>query len=172
MKKDFNTFLPKLVKLELFKDFNIKNENDKRILSLVYERFSLKSFHAGDIILKEGDKGHLFYILLSGKVQVSRKTPSGDSIALAIMKAEQNIFFGEASLVEQDIQSATIKTLTDCTTLTISGKDFVELCNREPLLGFRVFYNLSKKMKSAIKKANSDITTLYEALFKEIEGDY
>lgn len=167
---NFETVLPKLVQIELFSDFDMANDNDKRILSLVYENMTVKQFKKGDLIIKEGDFGDLFYILYSGNVQVLRNTPAGDQIALANLTSEMNIFFGETALISDEPRTATVVAVTDCKTITLSSKRFIEVCDKEPLLGYRVLYHLARRMSQTIRNTNTDKATLYEALFNEIEN--
>ena len=168
---DFEKVLPKLVKIELFSDFSPDNENDKRIMKIVYENMSIRNFREGEIIIKEGDYGDLFYILYSGSVQVQRNTPAGDVIALANLSSEFNIFFGETALISDDTRSATVKASSDCSCITLSSKKFLDICDKEPLLGYRVLLHLARRMSQTVRNTNSDKATLYEALFSEIEGD-
>lgn len=169
MKTDFEEIFPKMLKLELFNQFKIDNSDDKRILQEVYNALSSTEFKTGDIIIKEGDSGDSFYILTDGKVQIFRNTPSGDPIALANLSSDMNIFFGETALIGKDTRSATVKAVTDCKTLKLSGKKFLELCEKEPVLGYRVLLCLARRMSDSIKRVNIDMATLYEALFSEIE---
>ena len=120
------------------------------------------------MIIKEGDVGENFYILTLGNVQVLRNTMAGDKIALANLSADMGFFFGETALIGSDKRGATVVALTDCRTITITGKRFKELCETEPILGYRVMLCLAKRMSSTIKKTNSDMATLYEALFDEV----
>jgi CRP-like cAMP-binding protein len=167
---NFEQVLPKLVNIQLFSEFDPENENDKRILRLVYENLELKNYKKGAIIIKEGDFGDLFFILYKGQVHVERATPAGDVIALADLKAEQNIFFGETALISDDARSATVKAQTDCTCIALSSEKFLKLCDSEPLLGDRVVLKLAQRMSQTIRKTNSDKAALYEALFNEIEN--
>lgn len=168
----FEVVLPKLAAIELFSDFKIENPEDVRILKLVYDNITIKTYKKGELIIKEGEIGDDCYILYKGSVHVYRNTPAGDTIALANLSAEQNIFFGENALISSEPRSASIVALTDCTTIALSGKKFLELCKKEPVLGFRSILFIAKKLASTIKKTNNDKATLYEALFREIEGDY
>ena len=167
---NFETILPKLIKIELFSDFSAEDENDRRILKLVYENLTIKNFKKGDVIIREGDYGDLFYILYSGEVQVQRNTPAGDVIALANLNSEQNIFFGETALISDDTRSATVRATKDCSCIILSSKKFLAICDKEPLLGYRVLLHLAKRMSQTIRNTNSDKATLYEALFSEIES--
>lgn len=166
----FEEVLPKLVKIQLFSDFNPDVEDDCRIMKAVYENMSTVTYQKGDVIIKEGQYGDMFYILYSGKVQVCRKTPAGDTIALADLKSEDNVFFGETALISDDPRSATVKALCDTRCITLSSTKFLEICEKEPLLGYRVLLKLAQRMAKTIRDTNSDKATLYEALFSEIES--
>ncbi|MBE6355122.1 cyclic nucleotide-binding domain-containing protein [Treponema sp.] len=164
----FEEVLPKLLNIELFSDFNKNSERDRKIMQLVYENLRLKEFSAGDIIIKEGSKGDLFYILYSGSVQVLQSTFEGDQIALANLNSSMNVFFGESALISDDVRTATIAATTACRTITLSKKAFTAICEEEPLFGYRVLLHLSQRMLSTIRSGNVDKATLYEALYNEI----
>ena len=166
----FEEVLPKLVKIQLFSDFNPEDENDVRILRAVYDSMTIENYQKGDIIIEEGKFGEDFYILYSGKVHVSRKTPAGDTIALADLASEMNIFFGETALISDDPRTATVKALTDCRCIALSSTKFLAVCDKEPLLGYRVLLKLAQRMAKTIRDTNNDKATLYEALFNEIES--
>ena len=168
---DFETVLPKLIKIELFSDFDAANENDRRIMKLVYDSMTIKNYKKGDTIIKEGERGDEFFILYEGKVRIQRNTPAGDVIALATLTSEMNIFFGETSLISSDTRSATVLASSECKCIVLSGKHFLEICDKEPLLGYRVLLHLAKRMSQTVRNTNNDKATLYEALFSEIEGD-
>ena len=165
----FEQVLPKLVKIQLFADFNPESQEDQRILKAVYYNLSIQKFKAGEKIIKEGETGDSFFILYSGQVLITRDTPAGDVIALATLTSEQNIFFGETSIISNDTRSATVTAKTECTTLTISGKKFLEICDKEPVLGYRVLAVLAKRLANTVREMNKDKAILYEALCNEIE---
>ena len=168
---DFETVLPKLIKIELFSDFNIDEPKDRQILKMVYENMTIKNYKKGDTIIKEGDHGDDFFILYKGNVQVQRNTPAGDIIALAKLSSDMNIFFGETALISSDTRSATVLASSECKCIVLSSKQFLSICDKEPLLGYRVLLHLARRMSQTVRNTNSDKATLYEALFSEIEGD-
>lgn len=168
--QSFETVLPKLVNLPLFQDFDKDKEEDKRILKQVYDNLSIVPFKTGEVIIREGEMGDELFILYDGEVLVTRTTPVGDTIALATLNSSMNIFFGEMAIVSNDTRSATITANTDCLTLTIEGKKFLDICDREPVLGYRVLSVLAKRLAINVRDANKDKAILYEALCNEIEN--
>ena len=170
--EDFSKVLPQLFKIPFFSEFCIENEKDVAILKMFYEHCNVQKFKKGDIIIKEGDHGELCYILYKGKIHITRKTPAGDEIAIADLSSTEHIFFGETAIISNEARSATVASMTDdCTVIAIKGKDFIQMCNKEPVLGYKVLFFLAKSMAKTIQQLNRDKAALYEALFNEIEGN-
>lgn len=167
--QSFETVLPKLVKLPLFCDFNAENDEDKRMLKLIYDNLSIVPFKSGEVVIKEGEMGDELFILYEGEVLVTRETPVGDVIALATLNSSMNVFFGEMAIISKDTRSATITANTDCLCLSIEGEKFMEVCGKEPVLGYRVLSVLAKRLANNVRAANKDKAILYEALCQEIE---
>ena len=170
--KDFEEVLPKLIKIRLFSSFDENAEDDRRILRSVYDNMSVQKFAKGDIIIKEGDPSEKFCILYSGQIQIQRRTPAGDSIALATLNHEQNIFFGENAIINNAPRAATVIASTECQCIVFESGRFNALCQKEPLLGYRVMRVLADDMARTISNMNRDKAVLYEALFNEIEGGF
>ncbi len=63
-----------------------------------------KRFNAGASLFQEGDEGAEMYIILEGKVMISKYIPGAGEEALAIL--ERGDFFGEMSLIDGEPRSA------------------------------------------------------------------
>ena len=111
----------------------------------------------------------IFIFSIAEKFIFHEKTPAGDHIALADLTSDMNIFFGETALISDDPRTATVSALTDCRCIALSSTKFLSVCDKEPLLGYRVLLKLAQRMAKTIRDTNSDKATLYEALFNEIE---
>ena len=162
--------LEKLSALEIFSDFSEKNEENKRILTNVCQILTVQDFSAGETIITEGEEGDALYILFKGKVQVLRNTPGNEQFAVVNLATEQNVFFGEIALIDHDRRSASVRALTDCSTLKLAGQDFINLCEKEPLLGYRALFRIAKRIAASLRRSTKDILTLYEALLDEVDS--
>ena len=160
----------KLVKLEIFSDFDTQNEEHRQLLEKVCKILEPVKFNAGQVIIQEGDVGNSLYILYGGTVQIKKMTPNDDQFAVANLASEQNVFFGEVALVDKDTRSASIYALTDCQTLKLEGDAFKALCDSEPLLGYHVMYRISKRIAGSLRRSNKDMMLLYKALIDEVHG--
>ena len=93
------------------------------------ERFPSKT---GEVVIKQGDDGDFFYIIVSGKCIVTRETPlNRDGIKLAELGVGDT--FGEEALIAEAKRNATVTMLTDGVLMRLKKQDFRELMN-EPLL--------------------------------------
>ena len=93
------------------------------------ERYPCK---AGEVVIKQGDEGDFFYIIVSGKCIVTRETPlNRDGIKLAELGVGDT--FGEEALIAEAKRNATVTMLSDGILMRLNKKDFRELMN-EPLL--------------------------------------
>jgi len=82
--------------------------------------------------------------------------------------ADQNIFFGEVALIDHDVRSATVLAVSDCETLTLSRKDYLSLCEEDPVAGFRITFQLALRLSATMRKSSRDMITMYQALIDEI----
>lgn len=163
--------IERLCCLEIFSDFDAKNDEHVQILKQVCEKLEHKTYKSGELILREGDIGDSLHILYEGMVQIKRNTPGNEQFAVVNLTAEQNVFFGEVALVDKDTRSASVYALTDCKTLYINDKDFIELCEKNLFLGYHVMHRISKRIAASLRRSNKDMMTLYVALLDEVHGD-
>jgi CRP/FNR family transcriptional regulator, cyclic AMP receptor protein len=61
-------------------------------------------FEPGSALFEEGDEGHEMYVVLEGRVLISKYIPGAGEEALAIL--ERGDFFGEMSLIDGELRSA------------------------------------------------------------------
>jgi CRP-like cAMP-binding protein len=167
----FEEIYSKLLKLQIFQYFKEDDPEDKRILEEAFQLLTVKNFKAKDFIITEGEEADTFFILVKGSVQITRKTFSGDKLALANLDDTMGVSFGENSLIGKSARSASIQALTDCKTLVLTGGNFRQFSKREPSFGYKVLLSLAQQMSRTINKTNNDVSTLYEALYNEIEED-
>lgn len=170
--EDKSDILQKLSRLEIFSDFKDLTNENRVILETIYSVLNRKSFAKDEVIIKEGDEGDTLYILYEGSVQVRRKTPSKEEFAVVNLSSEQNVFFGEIALIDNDKRSASVVALTDCKTLTLESKDFINLCEKNPLIGYRVIYRIARRISQSLRRSNTDVLALYQALLDEVENRF
>jgi len=98
---------------------------DDGALARVAELFATEHLVPERTVVEQGDPGDRFYLIVRGKVAVTRKTDSGPERRLAVL--EDGDHFGEIALLRQVPRTATVRTLTDCTFLSLAGDHFLRL---------------------------------------------
>jgi hypothetical protein len=98
---------------------------DDQILESLAGKFKGKTFAAGDVVIRQGDPGDTFYILLSGKAEASQLGKHGRPVRLGLMNAGS--YFGEIALLKDSPRTATVEARTPLSVLTLGRRDFDRL---------------------------------------------
>jgi len=158
--------LSRLKEMEIFQDFKSKPE----LILTFFEATREKKHKLGSQIILEGEIGDELFILIDGTVKIIKNTLQNDKYAVAILNAENSVFFGEVALIDSDKRSATVTAETPCTTLVISRDAYLKLCALHPEFGFRVTLRIAQRIARSLRKMNSDALSLFQALVDEVEG--
>lgn len=96
------------------------------------ESVSEKSFQPGEYVFRQGDAGDRIYVVKSGELEVVREDPEAGDRVLARLGSGD--YFGEMALLSQAPRNASVRALTEVTTLAISHHDFQSLFSGIPAL--------------------------------------
>lgn len=116
----------------------------------------LKSFKKGDCILREGDSGRSFSIILTGEVEVSKKMPGGQHKVLVDLKEFDVI--GELGFFGVKSRAATVMAKTDCELLEFDNVKFEDFVTVRPVVGMKIYRNMAKVL--AERLASNDATLM------------
>jgi len=86
---------------------------------------------AGHDLVREGDPGHAFYVILDGQAEVLR---GGERVETRT----SGDFFGEIALIAHGKRTATVRTTTPVRALAIRDRAFRALLGREPQLQHKI----------------------------------
>ena len=101
-------------------------------LQAVFMRLQRMNYSAGDVVIRQGEEGDFFYVIVSGRCSVSRETPlNREGIRLAELGIGET--FGEEALISGATRNATVTMLTDGVLMRLAKDDFNTLLN-EPML--------------------------------------
>ena len=101
-------------------------------IQAIFMRLERVPCKATEVVIKQGDEGDFFYVIVSGKCIVTRETPlNRDGIKLAELGVGDT--FGEEALIAEAKRNATVTMLTDGVLMRLNKQDFRALMN-EPLL--------------------------------------
>lgn len=104
------------------KTLSLLKSVDEKVLEKLAGKFKGETFEAGETIIRQGDPGEKFYIILSGKAEASLSGKLGREVRLGIMN--EGSFFGEFALLLDSPRVASVRAVTPITVLGLDRKDF------------------------------------------------
>lgn len=106
-----------------------------------------KTFKKDSIILMEEDESGALFIIVKGKVKVTRTSSDGREVILNIL-SESDIF-GEMALIDGLTRSATVTSLEPSELFIIQRNQFLEFLKEHPEISIAVMQELSKRLRTA-----------------------
>jgi len=110
-----------------------------------------KIYRDGEAIILQGNTGESMYVVQSGRVEVVQTTSDGGEQHLAYLEAGN--FFGEMSVFEKEVRSATVRAAGEARVLKIDKKTLLRRIREDPLLAV----NLLKTMSHRIRLLNAEL---------------
>ena len=101
-------------------------------IQAIFMRMQRLDANAGDVIIKQGDEGDYFYVIVKGKCVVTRETPLNKT-GIKLAELGMGDTFGEEALISDAKRNANITMLTDGALMRLAKDDFRKLLN-EPML--------------------------------------
>ena len=116
---------------------------DEEILEQLAEKFQGEAFVAGETIIKQGDPGDKFYIIMSGKAEARQSGNYDRDIRLGLMN--EGSYFGEIALLTGSPRVASVEAVTPISVLGLDRKDFDMLLNDVPGLKDRLISEMEER---------------------------
>jgi len=137
--------------LRLIPLFSELSESDLEEIS----RFTVKQMYKKDnMVLIEEEVGSTMFVILSGRVKISRISDEGREVILSILV--DGDFFGEMSILDGQTRSANAVTLEDTELLIIRRENFLQMLHDYP----QVAINLLKELAHRLRRSDSQIKSL------------
>jgi CRP/FNR family transcriptional regulator len=99
----------------------------------------------GHVVFSEGDPGDRLFIVLDGKVKISRAAADGRENLLAVLGPGE--MFGELSLFDPGPRTATATAVTDCTLTSLDHDDLRPLLNDQPAVAVQLLQALAQRLR-------------------------
>ncbi len=112
----------------------------------------------GQFIFREGDSGNALYLILEGKVRISREVSGMGEEALAVLGPGEA--FGEMALIDDFPRSADAKVHERCRLLVISKDALESLLFLHKDLAYEILWNFVKILSARLRETNDKMTFL------------
>ena len=120
----------------------------KRHLRSIAKVTGVREYDKGASIIREGDPGSTFYVLLDGRARVVRG-------GRTVTNLSAGDFFGEISLLDAGTRTASVIAESPLRCLTLGEKDFAKVLADEPVLAARVLRGVAARLRRSERSALS-----------------
>lgn len=127
-------------------------------IELIARIASEESHASGTKIFQHGDAGDKLYLILEGRVRISREVAGMGEEALAILGPGD--LFGEMALLDESPRSADARVHERCRLLAISKDSFDDLLFLHKDLAYEVLWSFVRLLVSRLRETNDKLTFL------------
>ncbi len=122
-------------------------------------RVATEETHAlGTRLFQHGDLGDKLYVLLEGRIRISRDVPGMGEEALAVLGP--GAVFGEMALLDDAPRSADARVHERCRVLSIPKDAFEDLLFLHKDLAYEVLWSVVRMLTQRLRETNDKLTFL------------
>ncbi|MCB9713897.1 MAG: cyclic nucleotide-binding domain-containing protein [Myxococcales bacterium] len=136
--------------LDTLKNVPLFRELSYQQLVRVMNLSKQSSLEPGQILFNEGDPGHELFVVLRGRVELSR-----DGVPVAEVAVGAHL--GEMSLIDATNRSATAVALEPGKVLQIGRDDFYDVLRREPALAVKLLWSFVRVLAERLRQTTADL---------------
>jgi CRP/FNR family transcriptional regulator, cyclic AMP receptor protein len=131
---------------------------DRKGLERIASICSEETFRTGDVVFREGEVGDKLYLILDGKIRISREVSGMGEEALAVLGSGQA--FGEMSLVDDFPRSADARVHERCRLLVLTKEALEDLLFLDKDLAYEILWNFVRTLSARLRETNDKMTFL------------
>lgn len=117
-----------------------------------------ESFERGTRIFQYGEVGDRLYVIVEGKIRISREVSGMGEEALAVLGAGE--VFGEMALLDETPRSADATAHESARVLSITKEDFDDLLFLHKDLAYEVLWSCVRMLSVRLRETNDKLTFL------------
>ncbi|WP_409343599.1 ABC transporter transmembrane domain-containing protein [Paenibacillus sp. MBLB4367] len=106
--------------------------------------FATETCHAGEAVVREGEEGNKFYIIVRGKFEVLKRLPEGEEKRVAVLQDGDH--FGEIALLKDIPRTATVRATGPSVLLSMRREQFRQLTSEFPQILVTLEQTLQKRI--------------------------
>ena len=119
-------------------------------LALVAKAAFERAYPDRSTLFLENMPGEVMYIIKSGQVDLSKRTPAGEDKTFVTLEAGE--FFGEMSLIDENPRSASATVRGGGELIVVSKKAFRELIAAQPAVAAKVLFNILRVVNQRLRR--------------------
>lgn len=128
-------------------------------LQKVAQLAQTRSYEGSANIFKEGDKGREMYVILEGKVRISKMIRGVGEEALAILERGQ--YFGEMAVIEEGARSADAIAHIPCTLWVVEREKLDQLMFTDKDLAYVLLWTFVRTLSERLRETNEKLGAFF-----------
>ena len=141
-----------MAKIKPLKENEIFKSLNDREIALLATFIEERSYQAGTPLFYENMKSEAMYIIVSGRIKLSKMLSEGEERTLMVLGAGD--YFGENALLEEGPRTVSAIVLQDANLLVLKRSSFQKLIEKEPKLAMKVILGMYQVLADRIRKAS------------------
>jgi len=139
------------LKLEVLKGMQMFRYLSYKELVRVSNIAEMIELSADQVIFSSGQPGDAMYVVLAGKVKLTK----GETVVTELARGAH---FGEMALVDRSVRSLGAKATEGTRLVVIHRKDFYEIIKREPALATKMLWSFVQVLGQRLRKTTNDLS--------------
>jgi CRP/FNR family transcriptional regulator, cyclic AMP receptor protein len=120
---------------------------------------SHRDLAAGEAVFREGDPGDEMFVVVAGKVRISKQVPGVGEEALSIL--EPGSYFGEMAMVDDGLRSADAIAHTTCALAVIRREALDQLMFVDKDLAYDLLWTFVRTLTIRLREANDRVKAFF-----------
>jgi CRP/FNR family cyclic AMP-dependent transcriptional regulator len=118
-----------------------------------------RTYEGSTHIFKEGDVGQEMYVIVQGKVRISKMIPGVGEEALAIL--EKGAYFGEMAVIADSPRSADAISHIPCSLWVIDREKLDQLMFTDKDLAYVLLWTFVRTLSERLRETNEKLRTFF-----------
>ena len=119
----------------------------------------------GDFLIEDGTSDDALHIILSGKVEVVKRTGDDDYSSLAVLREGE--LAGELSFIDGTPHTVGLRALCDTHVLSLEREAFESIIDSHPQLVYKVMRAVARSAHRIVHRMNTEFVELSNYIFKQ-----
>jgi len=128
------------------------------VLAFLSEVLRVVSPAIGETIFREGDDGSTMYVVLSGEIEITKRSRGGVDARVAMLGPGD--WFGEMSIIDIQPRSATVRAIAPVRLLRVSAADLDSLYRHDVRSYAIIVLNLARELSRRLRVADGILADL------------
>jgi CRP-like cAMP-binding protein len=117
-------------------------------LNIVDRLMHERRYLADEIIFDEGEEGQALYLVMSGRVMISRQLGATREV---VAELSAGSFFGDLALLDNSPRNAQTRALDNCELAVFFRADFMGLMDTDAVIGYKISLALARQIGTRLR---------------------